>query len=51
MSKLNPYAKALKQIRKKELADKLKSKKESIEKAKQLHKTKKQQAKKTKGKK
>lgn len=38
MARLNPYAKALKQIRKKELADRLKAKKESIEKAKKLHK-------------
>lgn len=38
MSKLNPYARALKQIRKKELADRLKAKKTSIEKAKSLHK-------------
>lgn len=41
MSKLNPYARALKQIRKKELADRLKAKKASIEKAKNLHKAKK----------
>lgn len=38
MAKLNPYAKVLKQIRKKELADRLKCKKTSIEKSKQLHK-------------
>lgn len=38
MSKLNPYATALKKIRKKELADRLKAKKASIEKAKKLHK-------------
>lgn len=38
MARLNPYARALKQIRKKELADRLKAKKESIEKAKKLHK-------------
>lgn len=38
MAKLNPYAPALKQIRKKELADRLKAKKTSIEKAKKAHK-------------
>lgn len=38
MVKLNPYAKALKQVRKNELANRLKAKKESIEKAKKLHK-------------
>lgn len=38
MARLNPYARALKQIRKKELADRLKAKKESIEKSKKLHK-------------
>lgn len=38
MSKLNPYARALKQIRKKELADRVKAKKVSVEKAKSLHK-------------
>lgn len=38
MGKLNPYAKALKQIRKKELQDRLKIKKAAIEKAKTLHK-------------
>lgn len=38
MAKLNPYARALKQIRKKELADRLKAKKAGIEKAKVLHK-------------
>lgn len=41
MAKLNPYAVALKSIRKKELADRLKAKKLSIEKAKKLHKEKK----------
>lgn len=39
MAKLNPYAKALKLVRKKELADRLAAKKLSIEKAKKLHKT------------
>lgn len=38
MARLNPYASALKQIRKKELADRLKAKKESIEKSKKVHK-------------
>lgn len=38
MAKLNPYARALKQIRKKELADRLKSKKAGIEKSKAAHK-------------
>lgn len=48
MSKLNPYARALKQIRKKELADRLKAKKVSIEKAKKLHKAMKEAKKKRK---
>lgn len=48
MAKLNPYAKALKQIRKKELADRLKAKKASIEKAKKLHKDMKEARKKRK---
>lgn len=48
MSKLNPYARALKQIRKKELADRLKAKKTSIEKAKKLHKAMKEAKKKRK---
>jgi hypothetical protein len=39
MAKLNPYAKTLKLVRKKELADRLAAKKLSIEKAKKLHKT------------
>lgn len=38
MAKLNPYAVALKKIRKVELEQKLKAKKERIEKAKKLHK-------------
>lgn len=38
MARLNPYASALKQIRKKELADRLKAKKASIEKSKKVHK-------------
>lgn len=38
MAKLNPYAKTLKVVRKKELADRLAAKKLSIEKAKKLHK-------------
>lgn len=48
MVKLNPYAKVLKQIRKKELADRLKAKKESIEKSKKLHKAMKEAKKKRK---
>lgn len=48
MAKLNPYAKALKQIRKKELADRLKAKKASIEKSKSLHKAMKEAKKKRK---
>lgn len=48
MVKLNPYASALKQIRKKELADRLKAKKESIEKSKKLHKAMKEAKKKRK---
>jgi len=48
MSKLNPYARALKQIRKKELTDRLKAKKASIEKAKALHKAMKEARKKRK---
>lgn len=48
MARLNPYAKALKQIRKKELEDRLKSKKASIEKAKKLHKAMKEAKKKRK---
>lgn len=38
MAKLNPYVKALKVIRKKELADRLKAKSEKIQKAKEGHK-------------
>lgn len=48
MTKLNPYAKALKQIRKKELEDRLKAKKTGIEKAKKLHKAMKEARKKRK---
>jgi len=48
MAKLNPYATALKQIRKKELGDRLKAKKTSIEKAKKLHKAMKEARKKRK---
>lgn len=48
MSRLNPHARALKQIRKKELADRLKAKKASIEKAKKLHKDMKEARKKRK---
>lgn len=48
MAKLNPYAKALKVIRKKELADRLKSKKASIQKSKELHKAMKEARKKRK---
>lgn len=48
MAKLNPYATALKQIRKKELADRLKAKKASIEKSKVLHKAMKEANKKRK---
>lgn len=48
MARLNPYARALKQIRKKELADRLKAKKESIEKSKKLHKAMKEARKKRK---
>lgn len=48
MAKLNPYASALKLIRKKELADRLKAKKEGIEKSKKLHKAMKEAKKKRK---
>lgn len=48
MSKLNPYARTLKLVRKKELADRLKAKKQSIEKAKKLHKAMKEARKKRK---
>lgn len=48
MAKLNPYAPALKKIRKKELEDRLKVKKASIGKAKELHKAMKEAKKKRK---
>lgn len=51
MAKLNPYAKTLKVVRKKELADLLAVKKSRIAKVKELHKTQKAKAKKSPGKK
>ena len=48
MAKLNPFAPVLKKIRKKELEDRLKAKKASITKAKELHKKMKEAKKKRK---